>query len=200
MRKSRSETVETKKRIIAAASKLFLERGLNSVGMRDVMEAAELTAGGFYRHFTSKDHLIAEAMRSSFDRLFEMFEVQIKDTAAVEALDRVVTLYLAQTRSGTKAEEPFLCPLAKVGSEFRCSAPMIRAVAIDGYERLASVIAACLPHTPKEHARIDSLAIVNALVGAETLAGLATSVKSASQIRAEARVSILKRYGDVRKM
>jgi TetR/AcrR family transcriptional repressor of nem operon len=55
MRRSRSETVETKKRIVAAASRLFLDGGLDSVGMRDVMEAAELTAGGFYRHFSSKD-------------------------------------------------------------------------------------------------------------------------------------------------
>ena len=59
MRKSQAETVETKARILSTASKMFLDKGLGAVGMREVMAGASLTPGGFYRHFGSKDQLVA---------------------------------------------------------------------------------------------------------------------------------------------
>ena len=61
MRKSRAETAETRARILSTASKMFLDKGLGAVGMRDMMAGASLAPGGFYRHFGSKDRLIAEA-------------------------------------------------------------------------------------------------------------------------------------------
>ena len=64
MRRSRLETEETRKRILSTASRLFLERGLAAVGTREVMAGAGLTPGGFYRHFASKEHLIAEANKT----------------------------------------------------------------------------------------------------------------------------------------
>ncbi len=42
--------------------------------MRDVMAGASLTPGAFYRHFRSKDRLIAEASSAAFDRSFAMLE------------------------------------------------------------------------------------------------------------------------------
>ncbi len=40
-----------------------LDKGLATVGMRDIMAGASLAPGGFYRHFRSKDQLIAAASR-----------------------------------------------------------------------------------------------------------------------------------------
>ena len=51
MRKSRAETSESKARILSTASKMFLDKGLETVGMRDIMAGAGLAPGGFYRHF-----------------------------------------------------------------------------------------------------------------------------------------------------
>jgi TetR/AcrR family transcriptional repressor of nem operon len=194
MRRSRSETVETKKRIVAAASGLFLDRGLDSVGMRDVMEAAELTAGGFYRHFSSKNQLIAEAMLFAFDRLFAMFDKEIRGKEPVKALERIVSLYLQQTLSGRDGQAPYLCPLAQLGSQLSRCAPVVRAVAIEGHKRLAALIAGCLGHRP--HEKADAKTIVSVLVGAETLASLATDARSASRTRFLAKVAILQQFSN----
>jgi hypothetical protein len=37
------------------------ERGVDATSVADVMEAAGMTNGGFYRHFQSKDEMIAMA-------------------------------------------------------------------------------------------------------------------------------------------
>jgi TetR/AcrR family transcriptional regulator, transcriptional repressor for nem operon len=63
MRKSKSEAAETRKRIVAAAAAEFRKNGIVATGLADLMKAAGLTHGGFYKHFGSRDELIAEAVK-----------------------------------------------------------------------------------------------------------------------------------------
>lgn len=62
---SRAEKAETHQRIVTLASKRFREKGLAGIGIADLMKEAGLTVGGFYKHFSSRDDLVAEAMRSA---------------------------------------------------------------------------------------------------------------------------------------
>ncbi len=61
MRRSREEAARTHARIVERAAVLFRERGIDGIGLADLMKEAGLTHGGFYRHFPSKDGLAAEA-------------------------------------------------------------------------------------------------------------------------------------------
>src|SRR6267378_3479951 len=67
MRKSRWEAARTRKRIIEAAAQEFRRNGIARTGLADLMAAAGLTHGGFYRHFESKDQLVAEACAAALD-------------------------------------------------------------------------------------------------------------------------------------
>src|SRR5258706_5454976 len=67
MRHSRTEKAKTHERIVAIASKKFREEGLTGIGIADLMKEAGLTVGGFYKHFKSRDALVAEAVGSSLD-------------------------------------------------------------------------------------------------------------------------------------
>jgi AcrR family transcriptional regulator len=61
MRQSREEAARTHARIVEKAAVLFRERGIDGIGLADLMQEAGLTHGGFYKHFESKDGLAAEA-------------------------------------------------------------------------------------------------------------------------------------------
>src|SRR5260370_41816690 len=61
MRKSREEAAETRKRIVRAAAHQFREKGIVATGLAELMKAAGLTHGGVYKHFASKDQLVAGA-------------------------------------------------------------------------------------------------------------------------------------------
>jgi TetR/AcrR family transcriptional repressor of nem operon len=65
MRKSRTAAAQTKATIIGTAARLFRERGFDAVSINDVMSAAGLTIGGFYRHFESKEALAAAAIEAA---------------------------------------------------------------------------------------------------------------------------------------
>src|SRR5271156_1404514 len=71
MRKSREEAAQTRKRIVSAAAAEFRRNGVVATGLKELMGAAGLTHGGFYKHFESKDDLVAEATTAAMDDLLE---------------------------------------------------------------------------------------------------------------------------------
>jgi AcrR family transcriptional regulator len=50
----------TRKKLVDAAARLFAERGYNSTSTTDILEAAGVTRGALYHHYTGKEHLKRE--------------------------------------------------------------------------------------------------------------------------------------------
>ena len=67
MRYPPQHKLATRRRILAAASAAFRERGVEGTGVDEVMRRAGLTHGGFYSHFRDKSELVAEACAEAFD-------------------------------------------------------------------------------------------------------------------------------------
>ena len=155
--------------------------------MRDVMAGSSLTPGGFYRHFRSKDRLIAEANSAAFDRAFAMLENETVGKSPAQAVERIVSVYLCQSQV---TEKPYLCPLAMFGAELRHSDPQVRAIAINGYRRIVQLIADHLEHRTRSGALATASGIVSTLVGAVTLAEIAPDPAMASAILRNAKVLI----------
>ena len=59
---SQEDKAESHDRIVRTAAARFRELGVDGVGVADLMKQAGLTHGGFYRHFASRDELVAEAI------------------------------------------------------------------------------------------------------------------------------------------
>src|SRR5258708_6514900 len=78
MRHSRDAKARTHKRIVAVASKRLREEGLGGIGIADLMKEAGLTVGGFYKHFKSRDALVAEAV----GRALEIWKDQLEAAAS----------------------------------------------------------------------------------------------------------------------
>ena len=105
MRKSREEAAETRKRIVQAAAREFREKGIVATGLADLMKAAGLTHGGFYKHFASKDQLVAEATVAALDSIIE-------ELAAQPTVNSAVAAYLSTRHRDSPASG---CPLAALG-------------------------------------------------------------------------------------
>lgn len=71
MKVSKEQVRENRMRIVETASVLFRERGYDGVGIAELMSAAGLTHGGFYKHFGSKADLMSEAMSCGFSHSVE---------------------------------------------------------------------------------------------------------------------------------
>ncbi|MFF0075856.1 TetR/AcrR family transcriptional regulator [Streptomyces sp. NPDC005494] len=67
-RVSQAQAEENRRRVVETASKLFREQG-TQVSVADLMKAAGMTHGGFYKQFASKEALIGEATAHAFGEL-----------------------------------------------------------------------------------------------------------------------------------
>ena len=66
-RSSKEQAGANHRRIVEVADKLFRSRGYEAVGIADVMKAAGMTQGGFYKHFASKEALAVEAWKEGLE-------------------------------------------------------------------------------------------------------------------------------------
>ncbi|MGH7602910.1 MAG: TetR/AcrR family transcriptional regulator [Gemmatimonadaceae bacterium] len=62
-RKKRASALPVRERILIAAADLFHKQGIRGVGVEAIAEAAQTNKMTLYRHFDSKDELIAEWVR-----------------------------------------------------------------------------------------------------------------------------------------
>jgi AcrR family transcriptional regulator len=72
----KDDRIPPRERILAVAADLFYRRGIRAIGVETIAEAAGTNKMTLYRHFASKDELVAEYLRrladkasSSWDRL-----------------------------------------------------------------------------------------------------------------------------------
>lgn len=56
---------KTRARIVEEASRQFRANGIAATSIADIMGAVDMTVGGFYKHFASKDALFREALSVS---------------------------------------------------------------------------------------------------------------------------------------
>lgn len=192
MRKSRTETAESKARIVSNASRLFLTEGIASVGTREIMSASGIAQGGFYRHFDSKELLLEEAYHKVLANLFEMFEERTTGMSSQDALKTIITLYLSQSPGTSDVD---LCPLAMLGSELKRTSEDVRNIALLGFERFVRLLENHLTKMDKPHPRSLATAISSTLVGAVTLASIAPQRATAKKILKSASEYVLRDIG-----
>jgi AcrR family transcriptional regulator len=71
----------TRARILDAAARLFYRRGIRAVSVDGVADAASVTKVTVYKHFGSKDHLIASCLHMLDDRFFTWFVTEVEKSS-----------------------------------------------------------------------------------------------------------------------
>jgi TetR/AcrR family transcriptional repressor of nem operon len=191
MRRSREVKAETHSAIVAKASRLFRERGVEGTSVADVMAEAGLTHGGFYRHFEDKDALVAATIRAIFDGITE----SVEERAATVGADKAVEDYFAYYLSDEHLANPgFGCPAPTLGSEIARAPEALKAEFGASLNRSLAVFAKGLPGdetarrelaTRELAMRIGAMVIARASDAATARAVLAACRKSGAPMRGE---------------
>lgn len=71
--------MDTKSRIMETAFKLFLQKGFADVSLNEIIRESDITTGGFYYHFDSKDTLLVEVIKKYIFNYFSSVIEQIRD-------------------------------------------------------------------------------------------------------------------------
>jgi TetR/AcrR family transcriptional repressor of nem operon len=182
-RVSKAQAALNRQHIVETASRLFRQHGVEGVSIADIMAAAGLTPGGFYKHFASKEALVDEAFALAFQQAMGAWDqvAQRERSDGDSALAALVRFYFRPRPLETS------CPLLALAGAHEGQAPPAGAVAtyqqgaqalLERFRTLARNAPAPTPGQALSKAEVDLL--FAAMVGTGLLA---RAVGDASWIR-----------------
>jgi AcrR family transcriptional regulator len=107
-----------RERLVEAARRLFYERGVRAVGVEAIVAEAGVTKMSLYRHFASKDELLAVCIGERVAGFWAWWDRALADaTPAGDARAQILALFerlgARATRSGFRG-----CPMTNAAIEF----------------------------------------------------------------------------------
>ncbi|MGH7122864.1 MAG: TetR/AcrR family transcriptional regulator [Stellaceae bacterium] len=169
MRISKEETEANRARVLAAAARLFREKGVDGIAVADLMKEAGLTHGGFYNHFQSKEELAAAAFDAAFEAAIERLHAKIAKAGPRgrrKALEHYVERYLARD---TRDRPGLSCPMATLGADAVRHGAALKTEFAAGVRRYLELFAELMPSKGPRRRR-EAIATLSTLIGALTLA------------------------------
>ena len=184
MRKSREESAETRQNIVEAASAEFRSKGIDGTSLADLMAAAGLTHGGFYKHFASKEQVVEESLALAADSMVESWKRTFAASSEKRGLDTAIREYLSKDHRDDLAAG---CPFAALGSEVAHGSDAVRKATTTGFLKMIDTIAGQLDGLSAAAAKKEALWLLSAMVGAVTMARIVTDPALSETILQQAR-------------
>jgi TetR/AcrR family transcriptional regulator, transcriptional repressor for nem operon len=183
---------QTRQRIVGAAARLFNRRGFAEVTIGEIMAAAGLTHGGFYRHFGSKEELYAEVVRHFLKK--EAPARWEKGPGGPRRPDQtfarfVVDAYLSRDHL---EDVDGSCPLVGLSTDVARSASGVKAAYREVVETMVRVFKG---HLKGRAARDQAMVLVSLCVGGMVLARALDDQDLADDFLATAHKHALKTTG-----
>jgi TetR/AcrR family transcriptional regulator, transcriptional repressor for nem operon len=153
---------DTRQKILDSARRLFNKKGFNEVSIEEVMSNVGLTHGGFYRYFSGKDELYADAVRQFLcGQAPEPWQIAQRNRCIPgrSRAHNVVDAYLSREHFD---DHEGCCPLIGVPSDVSRSGDVVKAAYREVVENLVQLFEADLKGPDR---RERALAILTLCVG-----------------------------------
>ena len=151
---------ETRQRIIATAGRRLKRDGIDGSGVATLMKDAGLTNGAFYRHFESKDSLVAEAISDQLHTLHANIVEQAEPGRA--GLEQIVRWYLSAEHRDNPVDG---CPNAALLDEIARSEEATRQAYTEGVLVVIDGLAARMAPDDSPSARVKALSLLGLMAG-----------------------------------
>jgi len=93
---------QTRQAVLAAAAQLFAERGVHAVSVEDILEAADISRGTYYKFFRNRNDVAAQIIRPMFERLGLALKA-ITSTDPWSIVDGIIAAYQQTWREAPEA-------------------------------------------------------------------------------------------------
>jgi TetR/AcrR family transcriptional repressor of nem operon len=131
------------------------------------MKASGLTHGGFYKHFSSRDDLVVEAVEESLRELTQTLTDAAKHSGSRDGWKALVTTYLSLERCD-RAE--IGCPIAALAPDIARTAPAMKQRISAAILKFRAELIPLMPGKTFEEKSSNFLTIITSMVGTIALA------------------------------
>jgi TetR/AcrR family transcriptional repressor of nem operon len=169
MRYEPEHKTRTRERIVRNAARKLRAEGLSGPGVASVMKASGLTVGGFYKHFRSKDELLADAIAQGFSELSEKVYFSLQDVPPQDRWKEIVRWYLSPEHCNHPGTG---CPVVTLAPEIARAKLSVRKRTADLMKELADGWAEFMPGVTAKERERNFFVIFSAMAGAVAIARL----------------------------
>jgi TetR/AcrR family transcriptional regulator, transcriptional repressor for nem operon len=166
MPRSTAHKDRTRARIIQTAARAFRERGVEPVGIAEVMHEAGLTHGGFYAHFPSKEALVAEAAVLGLAESRHEFVSAAAEANPQAPLVEIVRRYVSRYHRDNPAEG---CAIPALTSEVAREPDLVRHAFTAALEEFITLLMEYMPGATPEAQHDAALVLAAGMAGAVAL-------------------------------
>lgn len=167
MRYDADHKARTHQRIVRNASRQLRAKGLNGPAVATLMKAAGLTHGGFYKHFGSRDDLVAEGIEEALLELRDVLLKAAEQEIRGEGWKGMVRSYLSVERCD-RADEG--CPIAALAPDMARTRPALKRRIAGAILKFREAVLPFMPGRSAEEKGANFLAIFTSMVGAIAIA------------------------------
>ncbi len=176
-RVSRQQKERNRERIVAAAGQGFRARGIDGVGIDELMKTAGMTHGGFYNHFSSKEDLALEVLNQGFTDSLGSVDALIRahPRSSRAALNAIIDSYLSTYHRDHPEEGCASAALAADAGRHGLQAQKEYSRGLHGYlAAITDLLRGSAKQTETKldarRAREQAIALFSQLVGAQLIA------------------------------
>jgi TetR/AcrR family transcriptional regulator, transcriptional repressor for nem operon len=163
---SKASKANTRAKLVETAAARFKERGVDGISLADLMHDLKLTHGGFYKHFASRDELVAEALELALEQSAQTMREHLfagdKPTPA-----KFVDFYLDEAHRDARAGG---CAVAALAGDAARKGAEVQAQFRKSIERNVETLSGALDKGDAPESRETALMILSALYGALMMA------------------------------
>src|SRR5579871_4300090 len=157
----------THRRIVKSASRQLRKKGLNGPAVTTLMKASGLTHGGFYKHFSSRDDLVIEAVEESFRELTQELIEAAKQSGSQHGWKSIVKTYLSLER----CDRPEIgCPIAALAPDIARATSSVKQRGSAAILKFRSELIPFMPGRTADEKAANFLMIMTSMVGAIAIA------------------------------
>src|SRR4051794_3963334 len=190
MRYEPEHKTRTRARIVRNAARKLRAEGLSGSGVASVMRASGLTVGGFYKHFRSKDALLADAISQAFDDSEKVYS-SLENVPREERWKEIVRRYL----SPEHCDHPDTgCPVAALATEIARAKVGVRKRVSALMTQRAERWLEFMPGTTTTERERNFLVIFSAMVGAVSVARILSQPADRERVLASVRDHLLRSF------
>ncbi len=179
MRVSKAQAAQNRQHILAAATRLFREQGIQATGVDAITHEAGLTHGGFYSQFESKEAIVAEAIRSALTRSKQLWQRTAARKPGPQAVRGIIESYLSREHRDAPGQG---CMIAALGADIARQPPSVRAAFTTELQDAFELLAQLMPEDAPAQRSDNAIAALSSMVGALILARTVTDERLSDRI------------------
>jgi TetR/AcrR family transcriptional regulator, transcriptional repressor for nem operon len=182
---SQKDKEKNHQRIVDIAARRIRESGTDGPGVAEIMGEAGLTHGGFYKHFGSRDDLVAEAVDAAIE------QGRARLAGKIEGADDRLSAFVDNYLSADHRDHPGTgCSVVALGADVARSGDRVRAAYRGQVEHYIADMEALLGEPGDEDTRRRAIAAVTSMVGAMLISRAVDDESLSDEILHEVRATV----------